>query len=114
MNLTDGGYICACYPGFIISKENRKKCQDIDECLTGTHHCSHLCTNLNGTYSCSCHDGFELSDALSGVCKAKKADVTLLFANGPEIRAYTVEDRDEMDVISEEKRIEALDYNAGN
>jgi low density lipoprotein-related protein 2 len=26
MNLTDGGYICACYSGFIISPDNRKKC----------------------------------------------------------------------------------------
>jgi hypothetical protein len=27
MNLTDGGYICACYAGFIISADNRKKCE---------------------------------------------------------------------------------------
>lgn len=111
MNLTDGGYICICYSGFIISKENRKKCQDVDECATGTHYCSHLCTNLNGTYSCSCHDGFYLSDSQSGVCRTEKSDVTLLFANGPEIRAYSLQKRDEIDVISEEKRIEAVDYN---
>ncbi|KAF5276464.1 hypothetical protein FQA39_LY06533 [Lamprigera yunnana] len=111
MNLTDGGYICACYAGFIISKENRKKCQDVNECITGTHQCSQICTNLNGTYSCSCHAGFRLSDGLSGVCRAEKEEITLLFANGPEIRAFMLKDREEIDVISEEKRIEALDYN---
>ncbi|XP_017778488.1 PREDICTED: low-density lipoprotein receptor-related protein 2 isoform X2 [Nicrophorus vespilloides] len=112
MNLTnDGGYICNCNSGYIISKENPKKCLDVDECATGAHHCSQLCTNLNGTYSCACHDGFKLSDGQSGVCKAEENEITLLFANGPEIRAYTLKEREEIDVISEEKRIEALDYN---
>jgi low density lipoprotein-related protein 2 len=111
MNLTDGGYICACYSGFIISKENRKVCLDVDECAVGLHHCSQICTNLNGSYSCSCHDNFRLSDSLSGVCKAVKEELALLFANGPEIRSYDLKNNDETNVIAEEKRIEALDYN---
>uniref|UniRef100_A0A023ER35 Putative low-density lipoprotein receptor ldl n=1 Tax=Aedes albopictus TaxID=7160 RepID=A0A023ER35_AEDAL len=109
-NLTDGGYICACYPGFIIDGENKKHCLDIDECATGTHKCSHICTNLNGTYACSCRDGFRLADAVSGVCKAVKDDVTVVFSSGPEIRAYDLKINDQFDVIAGEKRIEALDY----
>lgn len=111
-NLTDGGYICHCFPGYIIAEENRKKCVDVDECATGTHTCSHLCKNLNGTYSCSCRDGFRASDGLSGVCRAMKEDITLVFSNGDEIRAYDLTKQDEFDVIQAEKRIEALDYNA--
>lgn len=111
-NLTDGGYICHCNAGYIISKENSKKCVDIDECATGNHTCSQLCTNLNGTYSCSCRDGFRASDGHSGVCRAEKEDVTLIFANGPEIRAYDLTKQDEFDVIMSENRIESLDYNA--
>lgn len=112
LNLTtQGSYICTCMSGFITSKENRKKCKDIDECAEGTHHCSHICTNLNGTYSCSCRDNFRLSDGLSGVCRAKQEETLLLFANGPEVRAFSLNDHDEYDVISREKRIEALDYN---
>lgn len=111
MNLTDGGYICGCYSGFIISRDNRKQCSDLDECATGTHHCSQLCSNLNGTYSCACLEGFRLSDSLSGVCKAQTEEVQLLFANGPEIRAYDLTNREENNVISREKRIEAIDYN---
>ena len=109
-NLTDRGYICECNSGYIISKQNRKKCLDIDECVTGTHHCSQICTNLNGTFSCSCNQGFRLSDAHSGVCKALDPNVTLLFANGPEIRAYFLTENSESDVIVDEKRIEAIDY----
>lgn len=58
MNLTDGGYICACYSGYIISADNPKQCKDVDECTTGLHHCSQICHNLNGTYSCDCRPGF--------------------------------------------------------
>ncbi|KAJ8966733.1 hypothetical protein NQ317_010605 [Molorchus minor] len=111
MNLTDGGYICACYSGFIISNENRKVCLDVDECATGLHYCSQLCTNFNGSYACSCREGFKLSDNLSGVCKAENNDVYLLFANGPEIRSFEFRKKDEIGIISNEKRIEAVDYN---
>lgn len=110
-NLPDGGYICNCFSGFIISANNRKKCEDIDECKTGTHTCSQLCTNYNGTFGCSCRDGFVLSDIHSGECKAVNQGINLLFANGPEIRSYNLAKRQEVDVILEEKRIEAIDFN---
>lgn len=34
---------------------------DINECLTGTHNCSKFanCTNLNGSFSCSCISGYQ-------------------------------------------------------
>lgn len=97
LNNTDGGYICHCYPGYIISDENRKRCINVN--ATGTHTCSHLCKNLNGSYSCSCRDGFRASDGLSGVCRATKKDITLVFANGPEIRAYDLTKQDEFNTI---------------
>ncbi|XP_039499245.1 low-density lipoprotein receptor-related protein 2 isoform X1 [Drosophila santomea] len=111
-NLTDGGYICTCYPGYIIAVDNKKKCADVDECLTRQHTCSHQCHNLNGTYSCSCREGFHLTDGASGVCRAEKEDVILVFANGQEIRGLDLQKREEFDVIAAEKRIEALDYDA--
>ena len=104
-NITDAGYICACYLGYIIAQDDRKHCEDIDECATGQHQCSQLCTNLNGTYSCSCRQGFELSDNRSGVCKALDTDMMILFANGPGIRAYDPHSKEEIDVIANEKRV---------
>ena len=33
---------------------------DIDECVEGTDGCDHNCTNTNGSYYCTCMDGYEL------------------------------------------------------
>lgn len=56
---------------------------DIDECAAGTHRCTQICTNFNGTYGCSCREGFVLSDAFSGVCRALDTKVSFLFASLP-------------------------------
>lgn len=34
---------------------------DIDECETSNGGCAHNCINLEGSYECSCREGFELS-----------------------------------------------------
>jgi len=33
---------------------------DIDECEEGTDGCDHSCTNTDGSYYCTCMDGYEL------------------------------------------------------
>ena len=46
-------------------------CTDVDECSDGTHNCDQVCTNTNGSYTCSCNSGFTLgSDGQSctGMC----------------------------------------------
>jgi len=32
---------------------------DVDECARENGGCPHNCTNTEGSYTCSCHDGFE-------------------------------------------------------
>lgn len=34
---------------------------DIDECVSGSHNCEQICMNNNGSFECSCNDGFKLS-----------------------------------------------------
>lgn len=110
-NITEGGgYICACYPGYIISQENKKHCEDINECITGQHKCSQLCTNYNGSYSCSCREGFELSDSQSGVCKVQDDQTIVIFGHGEDIRGYDSHFKEELNVIVNESRVEAIDF----
>ena len=46
-------YIAHFYNGFIFHS-------DIDECVEGFDGCDHNCTNTNGSYFCTCLDGYEL------------------------------------------------------
>ena len=37
---------------------------DIDECITGNHNCDgdiSTCTNVVGSYDCTCNEGYEAS-----------------------------------------------------
>ena len=36
-------------------------CLDIDECAEGTHLCDQTCTNIIGSYSCSCGSSYRLA-----------------------------------------------------
>ena len=33
---------------------------DHDECAVGSSGCDHVCSNTNGSFSCSCHPGYFL------------------------------------------------------
>ena len=35
---------------------------DIDECQSSNGGCTHKCNNTIGSYYCSCHEGYELSN----------------------------------------------------
>lgn len=35
--------------------------QDVDECKQGTDRCAHTCTNTNGSFLCSCNNGYTLA-----------------------------------------------------
>ena len=50
---------------YLLNRVNRFKITlsidtDIDECFEGTSGCEQLCTNTNGSYTCSCDEGFAL------------------------------------------------------
>ena len=34
---------------------------DIDECALGISGCNQICTNTNGSYTCSCYLGYQIS-----------------------------------------------------
>ena len=41
---------------------------DIDECDEGTSHCQQTCTNTNGSFECSCVNGYTLNMADNKTC----------------------------------------------
>lgn len=60
-----GSYRCGCETGFILDRQNNKNCEDIDECLVGTHNCGgrDICVNTWGGFKCvkvECPAGYEM------------------------------------------------------
>lgn len=109
--LTGGGYICVCPRGYHISENNTKTCVDIDECATFGHNCSQICTNIEGTYGCSCKPGFESFDER---CVATGGQPFILFANGPEIRALAYDLHQQESFVTGESRVQSIDYDPVN
>ncbi|XP_051545941.1 fibulin-1-like isoform X2 [Myxocyprinus asiaticus] len=62
-----GNGTCVCFEGYKF-KADGKTCEDINECLLGSHHCrtGERCINTMGSYRCqrevSCGTGYELTE----------------------------------------------------
>ncbi|XP_068142735.1 uncharacterized protein [Drosophila tropicalis] len=60
----NSSFICECPPGYVNEGNG---CKDIDECLEGTHLCSHSCFNTEGAYQCLCPGGMTLVEEFTCV-----------------------------------------------
>jgi len=73
---TNGSYYCSCHDGYILGNDtsscigmcdtlwvaNSYCCDlDINECQTDNGGCTQTCDNTDGSYQCSCWDGYELT-----------------------------------------------------
>eukprot|EP00088_Acartia_fossae_P013690 TRINITY_DN1723_c0_g1_i1.p1 TRINITY_DN1723_c0_g1~~TRINITY_DN1723_c0_g1_i1.p1 ORF type:complete len:1546 (-),score=413.53 TRINITY_DN1723_c0_g1_i1:1367-5629(-) len=122
-DLRDGGYICHCRKGSIVNRSNPKKCLDINECETGQNHCSQICHNddapsKNGTYHCSCREGFRLLDNVSGNCKVEEGEAELFYADKGRISSISLRQNTLRPILMEEtrepSRITGMDFNIRN
>ena len=64
---TPVGALCTCPPGEVLNTTDTRVCQDFDEC-NPPGLCGQQCTNLKGSYYCSCTDGYTLENKHN--CKA--------------------------------------------
>lgn len=74
-----GSYKCGCDSGFILDRYREKSCEDINECLIGTHNCDRqdVCVNTWGGFKCiqvECPAGYEMiSNPKSPRCDRERA-----------------------------------------
>uniref|UniRef100_UPI00358E3F4F fibrillin-1-like n=1 Tax=Myxine glutinosa TaxID=7769 RepID=UPI00358E3F4F len=67
--LKNNGWTCDCNPGFQLLDDMQHNCVDFDECKNSKHNCHHFCTNILGTYECSCRSGYSLDPQDKNTCR---------------------------------------------
>ncbi|CAC5378019.1 unnamed protein product [Mytilus coruscus] len=74
----------ACGSGLTTSATGSKEvsdCVDIDECSNEMFKCEHGCTNTNGSFVCSCRDGYTLhSDGKTCIDQVKSTNIAKIAA----------------------------------
>ncbi|XP_046395098.1 low-density lipoprotein receptor-related protein 4-like [Ischnura elegans] len=116
----DGKDACACNPGYRLAP-NGYTCLDIDECSPPLEDdeevfgewlglaCSQICQNSQGSFSCSCADGYVLRpDGKS--CKALGPPPMLIFANRIDIRQVSLNNIKYTAILKGLQNAIALDY----
>jgi len=59
-NYTSHTAVCGPCPAGLIG--DGSKCYDFDECVNKTAECNQICTNVLGSYNCSCNSGYALQN----------------------------------------------------
>ncbi|KAI2660889.1 Low-density lipoprotein receptor-related protein 2 [Labeo rohita] len=109
-DLSTGGFICSCRPGYKPNPEDKNSCDDVNECeIYGT--CPQLCKNTKGTYECFCAEGFRSVGEQPGVeCAAEGNPPVLLLPDNVRIRRFNLTSAQYSDYVDNAEHIQALDY----
>ena len=84
-------HTCYCRQGFRIDPGEEAACQDVDECAEGRSPpegdpapaCQQVCANTEGSFSCSCSEGYSYRDPAGdgvGRCFAEGEEAKLIYA----------------------------------
>lgn len=108
--LSSGGFICSCRPGFKPSTSDKNSCQDINECEEFGI-CPQSCRNSKGSYECFCVDGFKsMSTHYGERCAADGSPPLLLLPENVRIRKYNTSSEKFSEYLEEEEHIQTIDY----
>ncbi|XP_073701234.1 low-density lipoprotein receptor-related protein 2a [Garra rufa] len=109
-DLSTGGFICSCRPGYKPNPEDKNTCDDVNECeIYGM--CPQLCKNSKGSYECFCAEGFRSVGEQPGVeCAAEGNPPVLLLPDNVRIRRFNLSSTQYSDYVDNAEHIQALDY----
>ncbi|XP_033731070.1 putative vitellogenin receptor, partial [Pecten maximus] len=104
------GPVCTCQLGYTLLTDN-VTCKDIDECVTthqGRSPCQQVCTNTNGSFTCSCLPGYRLEN--NTYCRVQGPDPVLYMAANTGVLAYHIRSGHWAAVFEDQPDISALDF----
>uniref|UniRef100_A0A3B4FEE2 Low-density lipoprotein receptor-related protein 2 n=1 Tax=Pundamilia nyererei TaxID=303518 RepID=A0A3B4FEE2_9CICH len=109
-DLTGGGFLCSCRPGYKPKSTERHNCEDVNECeVYGT--CPQDCKNTKGSYECFCADGFlSFGEPHGTECAAQGNPPVMLLPDNVRIRRYNLSSEQYSDYVDNTEHIQALDY----
>ncbi|KAM7409608.1 hypothetical protein PAMA_001206 [Pampus argenteus] len=80
------GFHCDCPENMKLV--GNSQCEEVDVCLESDV-CDQLCVHMNGSLTCACHEGYQMS-AITGECKAKGDAAELVVTTSKEIRWMSI------------------------
>ncbi|TKS67243.1 Low-density lipoprotein receptor-related protein 2 [Collichthys lucidus] len=109
-DLTEGGMLCSCRPGYKPRMTERHTCEDVNECeVYGT--CPQECKNTKGSYECFCAEGFlSFGEPHGTECAAQGNPPVLLLPDNVRIRRFNLSSEQYSDYVDNAEHIRALDY----
>ncbi|XP_069108719.1 low-density lipoprotein receptor-related protein 2-like isoform X1 [Argopecten irradians] len=108
-DLSDSGYYCSCQEGYKIAVNDRKSCEDVDECARWGTYCAQQCKNVKGSYKCLCTDGFHDVKGKGTHCKPKGGQLLIFFTSGHEVRQVIPDKKAYSGTLSWGRHMGALD-----
>jgi len=94
---TGSGPTCYCQKGFKLGA-NGKSCEDVNECEEyGT--CSQICKNTEGSFQCSCQEGYLLNNRSCQYIGTAQLFITMMSDKSGEIRSYDLHTKEYLGVV---------------
>ncbi|XP_072948364.1 vitellogenin receptor Yl [Epargyreus clarus] len=102
---------CICLVSDVLQQYNytSHQCEDVNDCQHERPQCSHMCSNENGYFLCSCEEGY-MKDSFHYLCYAPDPEGMLFFSTKNDIRYVKIKSKQQFVVATGIKQAHGVSY----